>query len=338
MVDASFVQQQFPALLQDALNAITQLQLAALSVAFTYSTYVPVSVHSPADMVPIDTGNLPTVSSIQQIFNAIKADPFPQYPTSADLTQIQTYVWKGPQFATLTTAIDDYLASLGMPDSSYQDAIFDADKERKLRAMNDAIDLVQAKTSAQGYKYAQLQTNAAILDITEKYQFDLENQTREITKQMTEWARQAYQFSLQQGLDAEKAQMQFSGLFGTLLLDYFVKTFSLVLEKYKAFVTTAALELKTTIDGIMATAEVYKANATITEAEEKLLYERDRLNVQQSIEQFKGDISDNANRATEQINACGAVAANATGLAKAVSSSDINLNTSTATPAPAGTT
>lgn len=327
----SFGESQVQQISSTALDALQQLQDAALGVAFSTVNYVEVMVHNPAAMPSIDVSSIPSVSSITQAFNSILPDSFPAYPDQGSVAQYRNYMWQGSQLATITVAIDAYLQSLGMPSTTYQDAIYDADKERKLRTMNDAVDLVQAKTSALGYKYAQLQTNAAILDIVEKYQFDLENQTRTITQQMTEWARQAYQFSIQQGLESEKAQMQFSLQFGGLFLEYFIKTFTAILEKYKGFVEVQALKFKAIIDDILATTQILKANAEIIESEEKLLYERDRLNIEQAITVFKGNIEQAADSAREQIAAGTATAQTAGELIKAIGVNTINLVSSTGT-------
>ncbi len=320
---------QFEQLSTIAVDALQQLKNAALGIAFSTVNYVGVDIHSPATLPSIDISSLPSIASLTQAFSQIQAGNFPPTPDMGSVDKYRNYMWQGANLATITSAINSYLVSLGMPATSYQDAIFDADKERKLRVMSDSIDLVQAKTSASGFKYANSQTNAGILDIVEKYQFDQENQSRTITQQMTEWARQAYQFSIQQGLSVETAQMDFSLKFGGLFLDYFVKTFTAILEKFRAYIQIEVEKLRATVELIIAEAKILEINSNVTVEQEKLFFQKDTLAIEQAKIQFDGNITQQANNAKEQIEAGQATAQTAGEIMKGIGVSTINLVNST---------
>ena len=306
-----------------AFSALSRLETVALNS--TYAKYSAVQVSDPGEMERLDISGLPTVQEVMGSVQSIAVDPFPTPPSNDELVKYKAHVWESAQLDSIQSTLMAMVSSAGMPDTAFQDAIFEADKERKQKVLSESIDMIQAKTSARGFKYANGQTNAAILSLMEKHQFDQENQSREITKQMTEWCRQNLQFSIQQGVGLEQAHMDFAYKYSSIFREIYTTLIQSVLEKYRTQVQMEMTKLEAITKATLMRGDVLKANADITATEAKINMERDQLNIQQALAVYNGTIQQATHIASQQIEAASKEAAVSGELVKAVSSSVIGL-------------
>lgn len=312
----------FADLKNKALTAMDSLKIAALNAAFSSASYVdPGAIHEPGAYESIDVNDIPTVSSVLGTVNSIRPDVFPTAPSTNDIVKYKKHIWESKQLDTIEAALMTYIENSGLPSTEFQDAVFDSNRERRLRVLNDSMDIIAAKTSGRGFKYAEGQTNAAILALLEKDQFDNENLNREITKTLTEWAKDNLHFAVQQGIAAEQAHMDFAYKYSAIYRELYSTQLNGVLEKFRIQVQQELAKLAALVKVVAARSDVLKANASIVGMEDEAWLKKNQLEVQEALGRFNGSVADLHTRATVQLGAAQAYASTATGLVQSVSNS-----------------
>lgn len=284
-----------------ALAALTQLESLALGTA--YAKFTKESIDSIEDLESLDINTLPTVAEVMGTIQAIKADPFPQAPSNDELVKYKKHVWESAQLDSIQTTLMTYISDMGMPSVEFQNALINDSRERKQQILNDSLDIVFAKTSANGFKYANIQTAAGIADLVGKHQFDLDNLDRDITKLMTQWAKDNLQFSIQQGINLEQAHMDFAYKYSSIFREIYTTMITSILEKYRTQVQMEMAKLDAITKASLMRTDVLKANADITSTEAKLKMERTGLLIEQNKTEFQGTIANFADVARLQITA-----------------------------------
>ena len=307
-----------------AFSAMSQLESQALSSSNTIYHQATTAFDVP-NLTYIDVSALPTVAEIMASVRDITPDPFPTAPAADEIERYKRHVWEDAHLDRLQTVLMAMVEAEGTPSQAMQDAIFDQDRERKQRALADSIDIIKAQTSGRGFKYANGQTNAAILDLTQKHQYDLENQSREITKLCEEWARQNFQFSLQQGIGIEQLHMDFAHKFSAIYRELYTTLLTAVLEKYRTQVQIELEKLEANIKAVMTRAEAYKANADISSVAGKLQLDKYQLDIQQNLGVFNGSISSLHNSTSRALNAAIAYADTTKGLIQATTNNVLGI-------------
>lgn len=170
------------------------------------------------------------------------------------------YVWQGDNSKAIWSAISTALTSGGIGISSaLQRAIFNEDRQRKTQALNDSLLAINAGMGARGFRLPNSMTTGARNEVIQKYQFDLENQSREITKLMEEHARTNWQFCIQQGISTEQYQTDFTKAYNQLFND----VIRVSLDKYKADIEVAVTAYKAKIEGIVTRLQAEKTRADV---------------------------------------------------------------------------
>lgn len=182
----------------------------------------------------------------------------PEFESTAELRDLSieehnTYVWDTEGEEHIKETILNTLSNYGIGISqSFQDAMFQADRDRKLLALSDALYATAARYGAKGFRYPNSVVQNAQNEIILKYQYDLENQSREITKLIEEHARTNIQFAVQQGIAFENFHADFANKYDQLFIelekaavDIYVKEIEAEIARYKASIlnTTTRLEL-----------------------------------------------------------------------------------------------
>lgn len=189
-----------------------------------------------------------------------------------------TYVWTSEGDIKVKDAIWDIVYNQGVGLSQeLQDAIFNADRERKLSTLNDALILVAAQTGARGFKRHNSMTAAAQNELILKYQYDLENQSREITKLMEEHARTNIQFAIQQGISVENFHADFANKYDLL----FIEMAKASVELYTAQIEARIKSYEATIRGMIQQLELYKVEADYFKTIAGVMLDKYRIDVEQ---------------------------------------------------------
>jgi hypothetical protein len=306
-----------------AFTALSRLESAALGtwdVFLTGPEYVDVGV-----IDKIDVNSLPTVNEVMGSIRDIVADPFPQAPGQDELTKYKTHVWESAQLDSIQSTLMDYVASMGMPDAAFQDAIFDQGKERLTRTLADQIDIIKANTSSRGFRYANGQTNALIEKLMADNHDAKIDQSRKIEELMTAWAKDNLQFSIQQGVAVEAAHMDFAYKYSSIFREIYTTLITSILEKYRTQVQMEITKVEAIVKAAMMRADVLKANADITATEKKLQMEKNQLELQEAIAKYNGNIQIESSKASNAIRGASTQAHTAGAMVQAVSNSVIGI-------------
>jgi hypothetical protein len=309
----------------EAMDALAAMEAAALSLAFTRQSYSDIAIGDIAEIGNIDLTTLPTVAEVMADVQKITADAFPNAPSNDDIVKYKKHVWESTQMDTVQTTLMAYLANGGLPSTEMQDSIMAQNRERRLKVISDEVDMINAKTSARGFKYANGQTNAAILALFEKDQFDENTLNMKITELVAEWARQNFQFSIQQGIAIESAHMDFAYKYSSIFRDTYTTLLNAILDKYKSQIEMEIAKLDATVKAVMVRGEALKANANIAGIEGKLKLEKNQLEINQGLEKFKTFVQEAHQMGTIQVNATNARATVASNLAAAANNIAIDM-------------
>lgn len=309
-----------------AFGSLSQLESAALGIAFSFATYATKTIEEVGTLDKVNISELPTVQEVMGAIQSIAPDQFPQAPTQDELVKYKKHVWEAAQLDTLETMLMSYIGTMGMPSQAFQDAIFNEDRERKQRILADKLDIIAAATSGKGFKYANGKTLEAFKrDAIDIHGDNLEQLNRDITKLMTEWARQNLQFAIQQGIAVEQAHMEFAYKYSSIFKDIYTTIITSILEKYRVQVTMELAKIEAITKTALMRGDLQKVNADISSTEATLKLNRSKLEIDQALGVFKSTIEDIKNRGTLQVEAASKRAIVSGELMKAVSSSVLAL-------------
>lgn len=273
----------------------------------------------------LDINEIPTVDDIIGKINDIQVGVLPDAPSSDAIEKYKKHIWEGPQLDAIQTLLTSYMQDMGMPPAAFKDALFDESKERKQRILSDRIDRVLARTSARGFRYAQGMTFAEIQEEENKYDDELQNLDREITKLLTEWARQNFQFAIQQGIAIEQAHMDFAYKYSSIFREVYTTQVNAVLDIYKAKVSLELAQLDAKVKAIMARADILKINAELEGTETKLKLMVDELQVKEAVARYQGVLQSSKDIMTFQLGAAQHRATTAATMLSAVSVSSLGV-------------
>lgn len=253
---------------------------------------------------------------------------FPTAPSADEVAKYKRHVWESDQLDKIESTIMAYIDSMGMPSTEFQNAIFNENQERRQKALQDDIDLINAKTSARGYKYSNGATHALIADLIEKNRFDRENLNRLITVQMTDWARQNLMFAVQQGASIEESHMNFAHKYSIIYREIYTTQLNGILEKYRVGVMQEMSKLDGVVKIVAARAEVLRANMEIQGKEDQAWLQKNQLEINESLGRYSTAVQAMLGQATTEVQAANAYATVASHLVQGVSNNVLGIATS----------
>jgi hypothetical protein len=271
------------------------------------------------------------LSNVDEWISRIESIQAPVFPTNN--TQMEDHqMWSDSFAEQIKSSLSDYITSMGIPDITYQNAIFNEDFERNLVILNDLYDLADAKTGARGFTYTNAYGNALKLDAQVKYQYDRTQVSRTISKTLTEWARQNYQFAIQNGITLEQAHMDFTYKFCTASVEIYKTLVNAILEKYKAEIQVALAPAEAYIKEMDAVLNYVKTSADIDKTNETLKQSRSEIDIKEAIGKYNIDMSKYQADATmaasklgQRLQCLREIANHTANIAGATSNSSINL-------------
>lgn len=203
-----------------------------------------------------NVANIFNVSTlVSDINNSKVAAPVYKGEVSGSPTAFNTHQWSNAGFDRLVGYIDAALLSGGSAISkSFQDALFNSDRERRLQTLNDSLLAATSQFSVRGFRLPNAMLIAARNEIIQKYQFDDTNQSREIVKLMEEHMRVNWQFCVQQRITTE----QFHADFAVKYADMFNQNIDRIIRAYEADVSAYINTLNADIKRVEAKLSVYK--------------------------------------------------------------------------------
>jgi hypothetical protein len=217
----------------------------------------------------------------------------------------KNHVWEATEMELFEQAIIDAINSGGVGISpALQNAMFNQDRYRKQQILNDALAAVDAGVGGRGFRMRNDDLAVQRQEVILKYQWDMEQLNRDITKLMEEHARTNWQFCIEKGISAEQFHADFANKYD----DLFVKMTGFALEKYKAELDADLLKFKAEAETLTLKWEMVKtrmgANATALGAE----IERMKLEVTIASEAAKTQIGSHTAEVTRLVHAYAAYA------------------------------
>jgi hypothetical protein len=268
-------------------------------------TYVsPISIENLLNLIDYYIGQLSSITP-------------PVFPDAPNMTMQDHEVWVSTLTTKMKSNLSAYIDSMGIPDVTYQNAIFNEEFERNLQTLNDLYDLADAKTGARGFTYINDFGNSLKIDAQQKYQFDRTQISRTISKTITEWARQNYQFAIEKGLSYEQMQMDFTYKYCTAFVQIYRDLVQAALEVYKAQIEVLIAPIDALIKELDATIKYTEILTDIAKTNEQLKQHRSEIQIQEALQKYSNDIHSATTKLGQRLHSLEEVVAQSAGLAQA---------------------
>jgi hypothetical protein len=241
----------------------------------------------------------------------------PVFPAAPNMTMQDHEVWVSTLTTKMKSTLSDYIDSMGIPDVTYQNAIFNEDYNRLLQTLNDIYDLADAKTGARGFTYTNDFGNSLKIDAQQKYQFDRTQISRTISKTITEWARQNYQFAIEKGISYEQMQMNFTHEYCVAFVQIYRDLVQAALEVYKAHIEVLIAPVEALIKELNAAMEYTKVLIDVEKTNETLKQARSEIQIHEGLQKYGDDVSSATAKLGQRLHALEEIVAYSASLAQA---------------------
>lgn len=176
---------------------------------------------------------------------------------------------------TSQTNLDQVIKVLTDPILAKQNAMYNKDYELKSQALRDSIGAANSATGAKGFLYPNIITVALKMKAQQDFLFSMSQSARDLIKEMFEYSRNIYQFSIEKGITTHEADIEFNMKYADLLIKVYESKLKFVIEDLKA-----QIELKTQI--AKARLEEIGKVIDLLDAEIKAMSEKDKNVIENS--------------------------------------------------------
>ena len=308
-----------------AYQAIDSLSLKGMSS--TFAIYGAEGLYATNPYIPIERITIADsmIETVMDLAGAISSIEFLPPRPITDFEMSNHKIWQDAFANKIEGSLSAYVSSMGIPDKIYQDAIFEEDKQRKLQTLNDLYELADAKTGARGFTYPNDHGTILKLDAQQKYQFDLTQIGRDISKLVTEWARQNYQFAIDKGIALETFHADFTYKYCTAFVDIYKNLVLAAVERFKADISKYIEPIRALVEAAKLPVEVAKLNSDISKANADIEAQENARKIDEAIKVFDIKSRQFITIFGEQIKALSAVAQDTASMVQAASRSVINI-------------
>jgi hypothetical protein len=288
------------------------------SLQFDPGTPTPILLTSPVDIAKIMT-------TIDFYIAKMSLIQVPVFPPAPNMTMQDHELWISSLASQMKSSLQTYITTMGIPDVTYQNAIFNEEFERNKQTLNDLYDLADAKTGARGFSYTNDYGNSLKLDAQQKYQFDKTQISRTISKTITEWARQNYQFAIEKGIAYETMEMDFTYKFCTAFVTIYKEMIQAILEQYKAQIEILVAPIDALIKELNADIAYSQLSVDVGKTNETLKQSRASIEISEALQKYGHDVYIANNELGIRIHALEQIVTQSAGLAQANTQSIIQL-------------
>lgn len=167
--------------------------------------------------------------------------------------------------------VDTLVTKLSSETGKLQVALYAADRERKQQTLRDSFGAANAGTGARGFTYPNSMTVGLKLSAQQAYIFDLSQVSRDLIKQVFEWAKNNYQFAIQNQIAAHNADADFNLRYADVMVRVYGEQVRNVLQEYRDLVAVEMSKAEQSIKNYTLRLDVAKANAAIQESGDRTL-------------------------------------------------------------------
>ena len=147
----------------------------------------------------------------------------------------------------------------------------------------------------------------------------------DITKLITEWARQNQQFAIEKGIALETFHTDFTYKYGTAFIDIYKNLILASIEQFKAEISKYIEPIRALTEAAQLPVEVAKINADIDKANIELGIKSNEVQIKEQMDAYTTDINGAVNTFATRINALSAVAQQSAEFVKSASRSSISI-------------
>jgi hypothetical protein len=267
-------------------------------------------LYHPNFYIPIQkiTGADDVISEINKLIPRIAAVSYVP-PNNIPNFQMEDHkIWRDAFADKIESSLSSYLNSMGIPNASFQNAIFNESYDRNMQILNDNLDLADTKVGARGFTYPNDMVTSLKLDAQQKYTFDRTQVSRDITKLVTEWARQNYQFAIEKGIQFEQFHADFTYKYCTAFVSIYKDMVLASIERFKADLARYIEPIKALVEAAKLPVEVEKINADIGKANAELATADNKLQIDEAVAKFNTSLTQAVTTFSIQVKALESVA------------------------------
>jgi hypothetical protein len=290
----------------EAEAALGKLEDYASGYGSTWVSFGDAPVFSPGDIPGIDREEIPDLRRPVLPSNlALEAQTLERY---------NTHVWSASALDSLQQKLMEFIENGGTGISlDVQDALFNADNERQAQVLRDAMDHAGARTGARGFRYPNSMTKAMQSEILQKWQFDMRERSREITRLVAELAQKNVEFAISENIKVEALHSDFAIRFAGL----FQNITAALVDKFRAETSAYIAEYEAQTRYILSQVDIAKANSDIKTGEQQLLLRKWETEVANATNRTQALISQAAQKNQLRVEAAKQLAVSYVGLANA---------------------
>lgn len=253
--------------------AITSLSNAAADWnAYSWSSVISPTLASADANFGVDDSSMATVLDAYKAALASIVLPG-TLPIPPDLSGFTATQWNETSWNNLKNLLTDFTATIAGSDDvdtvitkltsdtdKLQVAMYAADRERKQQALRDTFSAASAATGAEGFTYPNSMTTALQLAAQQQFMFDLSQVSRDLITKLLDWAKSNFQFSVQQGISAHQADIDFNVRYAGVLVSSYEASIRGVMETYREQIAGIISKMETDVKAYSIRLETFKAN------------------------------------------------------------------------------
>jgi hypothetical protein len=267
---------------------IVSADLAPPDAALPALTTLTLPTFVPFDYATVVVPTLPSAPSLAGATTTMWSETF--------WTNLKTRLAAFTENITSADTVDTAVNTLTSDLTKMNSALYAKDYERRAQVLRDLYSAADAKTGSKGFTFPNSMTTGLYLEAQQKFQFDMSQTSRDIVTHIFDWAKSVQQFSLQQGISAHNADIDFKVRYLNTVVTSYSATVNAMVDKYKAeimgYVSQAEATIKEYIGEASALTERVKTLNDISIKQGEFELAKDKANADIAAEDAKIKIAD----------------------------------------------
>ena len=296
-------------------TAITTLNLAANS--WTATNWADIGKPATGPYTQFSENDA-TIKTALDTFDTALALIVPPgvLPTAPGVTGYTTPVWNDSFWTNLKSLlttftsnitgsddVDTVVTKLTSETTKLQVALFATDRERRQQGLRDAFSAANAAVGARGFTHPNSMTTALRLGAQQQFMFDLSQTSRDLVKQIFEWAKSNYQFTVEKQISAHTADVDFNMRYAEVLIRVYDTELRGVLTAYREKVAGEISKAEQKIKNYATRLEAIKTNAGVVSEKDRIESANFGTEVQQHVASVAKSVETAASNARNKIEA-----------------------------------
>lgn len=214
--------------------------------------------------------------------------------------------------------VDTVVTKLTSETTKLQVALYATDRERRQQTLRDAGSFASSATGAKGFTYPNSMTTALKLAAQQDFMFGCSQSSRDLVKNIFEWAKSNYQFTVEKQISAHSADIDFNMRYAEVLIRVYSEQVRNILQEYRDKIAGEVAKAEQKIKAYSIRLEVIKTNASVSSELDRVNASNFSTEVQQhatdvakAVETAASNAHNKINAAATMVNAAASMAASA---------------------------